>query len=119
MNRTVKEATVKRYHYESHEQLETHLQLFVDAYNHARPIKALRGFAPYEAVCRTWTKTKPVQPRPVKPHPGTEQLVLRLYSLRLLDQLWFRHRPGHLVFYTVESRQSRDSPQRSEPEQVD
>jgi hypothetical protein len=26
MNRTLKEATVKRYHYESHDQLRTHLQ---------------------------------------------------------------------------------------------
>ena len=36
MNRTIKEATVKRYHYDSHEQLRRHLDLFIDAYNHAR-----------------------------------------------------------------------------------
>ena len=29
MNRTLKDATVKRYHYESHDQLRTHLQLFL------------------------------------------------------------------------------------------
>ena len=29
MNRTIKEATVKRYHYETHEQLKAHLADFV------------------------------------------------------------------------------------------
>jgi transposase InsO family protein len=56
MNRTLKEATVKRYHYESHGQLRTHLQLFLDAYNHARRLKTLRGLTPYEHVLRVWTK---------------------------------------------------------------
>ena len=43
MNRTIKDATVKRYFYKSHEQLRTHLRDFVDAYNFAegsRPSKA-------------------------------------------------------------------------------
>lgn len=56
MNRTLKDATVKRYHYDTHEQLERHLQLFVDAYNHARRLKTLRGLTPYEFVCGVWTK---------------------------------------------------------------
>jgi transposase InsO family protein len=43
MNRTLKDATVKRYHYDSHDQLRAHLQLFVDAYNHARRLKTVRG----------------------------------------------------------------------------
>lgn len=29
MSRTIKDATVKRYHYGSHEQLRSHYQLFV------------------------------------------------------------------------------------------
>ena len=33
MNRTIKEATVKRYHYDSHQQLDAHLCVFIDAYN--------------------------------------------------------------------------------------
>ncbi len=33
MNRTIKDATVKRYHYGSHDELRRHLQLFHDAYN--------------------------------------------------------------------------------------
>ena len=56
MNRTIKDATVKRYHYDSHDQLRDHLQLFVDAYNHARRLKTLRGLTPYEFICRAWTK---------------------------------------------------------------
>jgi hypothetical protein len=31
MNRTIKDATVKRYHYENHDDLRRHLQLFIDA----------------------------------------------------------------------------------------
>ena len=56
MNRTIKDATVKRYHYDTHEQLRAHLQLFVDAYNHARRLKTLRGLTPYEQVLKVWTK---------------------------------------------------------------
>jgi transposase InsO family protein len=36
MNRTIKDATVKRYHYESHHQLIRHLDDFVAAYNFGR-----------------------------------------------------------------------------------
>jgi hypothetical protein len=56
MNRTIKDATEKCYHYDSHEQLQAHLPLFVDAYNHARRLKTLPGLNPYEFICQTWTK---------------------------------------------------------------
>jgi transposase InsO family protein len=56
MNRTIKEATVKRYHYDSHDELRAHLQLFVDAYNYARRLKTLRGLTPYEFINHAWTK---------------------------------------------------------------
>ncbi len=55
MNRTIKEATVKRYHYETHDQLRQHLTDFVAAYNFARCLKTLRGLTPYEAICKAWT----------------------------------------------------------------
>ena len=55
MNRTIKEATVKRYHYDSHDQLRTHLSNFVDAYNFARRLKTLKGLTPYEFICKCWT----------------------------------------------------------------
>jgi transposase InsO family protein len=56
MNRTIKDATVRRYYYDSHDQLRHHLQLFLDAYNHARRLKTLRGLTPYEYICKTWTE---------------------------------------------------------------
>ena len=56
MNCTLKDATNKRYHYESHDELRAHLQLFLDASNHARRLKALRGLTPYEFTCRAWTQ---------------------------------------------------------------
>ena len=56
MSRTLKDATVKRYHDASHKQLRSHLQLFVDACNHARRLKTLRGLTPYELVRQAWTK---------------------------------------------------------------
>ncbi len=57
MNRTIKDATVRRYHYDSHDQLRAHLQLFLDAYNYGRRLKTLRGLTPYEFVCKAWTKS--------------------------------------------------------------
>ncbi len=55
MNRTIKDATVKRFHYDSHEQLRRHLQNFIDAYNFGRRLKTLRGLTPYEFTCKQWT----------------------------------------------------------------
>jgi hypothetical protein len=52
MNRTIKEATVKRLHYERHAQLHTHLADFTVACNFARRIKNLSGFAPCEYICK-------------------------------------------------------------------
>ncbi len=55
MNRTIKDATVKRFHYDTHDQLTSHLTDFVCAYNYARRLKTLKGLTPYEAICRAWT----------------------------------------------------------------
>ena len=55
MNRTIKEATVKRFHYDDHAQLRQHLAEFVDAYNFGRRLKTLKGLTPYEATCKQWT----------------------------------------------------------------
>jgi len=56
MNRTLKEATVKRYYYETHDQLRHHLADFISAYNFARRLKTLKGLTPYEHICQAWTK---------------------------------------------------------------
>lgn len=55
MNCTIKDATVKRFYYESHSQLRQHLADFVSAYNYARRLKTLNGLTPYEFICKTWT----------------------------------------------------------------
>jgi hypothetical protein len=46
MNGAIKDATVKRYFYETHDQLRTHLRDFVDAYNFTRRLKT-SGASPH------------------------------------------------------------------------
>ena len=53
MNRTLKEATVKRYHYGTHDELREHLKNFVDAYNYAKRLKTL---TPFEHIVKGWTE---------------------------------------------------------------
>ena len=72
MNRTIKDATVKRYFYESHDQLRSHLRDFVSAYNFARRLKTLKGLTPYEFVCKAWNFTAPtIQTQPAPENAGT------------------------------------------------
>lgn len=65
MNRTLKEATVRRFHYDTHRQLEGHLADFVNAYNFAKRLQTLKGLTPYEFICKTWTS----QPQLFKANP--------------------------------------------------
>ncbi|HWI70286.1 MAG TPA: IS481 family transposase [Nitrospiraceae bacterium] len=71
MNRTIKEATVKRYHYDSHGQFEAHLADFVSAYNFGRRLKTLNGLTPYEFICKVWTQEpKRFRLNPLQQMPG-------------------------------------------------
>ena len=54
MNRTINDATVKRFHYDDHDQLRRRLADFVSAYNFARRLKTLKGLTPYEGICKEW-----------------------------------------------------------------
>ena len=54
MNRTIKDATVKRYFYETHDQLCIHLRDFVDAYNFAKRL----NIRPSEAAPLTSSSAK-------------------------------------------------------------
>lgn len=54
MNRTLKEATVYRYFYDTHQQLREHLATFLMAYNFAKRLKTLKGLTPYEYICQQW-----------------------------------------------------------------
>ncbi len=57
-NRTLKDGTIKKYHYNSVEQLEKHLQEFVIAYNFAKRLKSLRFKNPFEFIIEKF-KEKP------------------------------------------------------------
>ncbi|GAB2664250.1 hypothetical protein GCM10009743_45590 [Kribbella swartbergensis] len=71
MNRTIKDATVKRYHYDSHDQLRQHLNDFVSAYNFGRRLKTLKGLTPYEYICKIWTaEPKRFRLNPLHQMPG-------------------------------------------------
>lgn len=72
MNRTIKEATVKRYYYNSHDQLRQHLYSFVNAYNFAKRLKSLKGLTPYEFIIKSWK----AEPKRFKVNPN--QHILRL-----------------------------------------
>ena len=54
MNRTLKEATVHRYFYETHRQLREHLTTFLAAYNFAKRLKTLKSLTSYEVICQQW-----------------------------------------------------------------
>jgi len=56
MNRTIKDATVKTFHYDTLDSLKAHVLAFVAAYNFAKHLKALRWRTPFEAICDAWTK---------------------------------------------------------------
>ena len=83
MNRTIKDATVKRDFYETHDQLRAHLQNFVDAYNFARKLKTLKGLTPYEFVCKAWTsEPQRLQTQSAPANAGTKQLSLLCGHIR-------------------------------------
>lgn len=51
MNRTIKDAAVKRFCYDSHAQLRTRLDDFPAACNFVQRLKTLKGLRPYEYIC--------------------------------------------------------------------
>ncbi|KAF0220434.1 MAG: integrase catalytic [Rhodospirillaceae bacterium] len=74
MNRTVKDATVKAFHYEDLESLKAHVLAFVTAYNFAKHLKALRWRTPFQAICDAWTKDPSIfkiNPHHLIPGPHT------------------------------------------------
>jgi transposase InsO family protein len=74
MNRTLKDATVNRYFYDSHQQLREHLATFLLAYNCARRLKTLKGLTPYEYICQQW------QQHPDRFHLDPHHYKLGLYT---------------------------------------
>ncbi len=54
MNRSVKEATIKVFHYPNLDALKAHILAFVRACNFAKHLKALRWRTPFQAMCDAW-----------------------------------------------------------------
>jgi transposase InsO family protein len=74
MNRTVKEATIKTFHYPDLQALKAHVLAFVTAYNFAKHLKALRWRTPFQAVLDAWTKDPSIfkiDPHHLIPGPNT------------------------------------------------
>lgn len=74
INRTVKDATVRAFHYETLDSLKAHLDAFITAYNFAKHLKSLRWRTPFHAICDAWTKD-PI-PFIINPH----QLIPGLHT---------------------------------------
>ena len=72
MNGILKEATVKKYHYGSHQELQRHLNSFLDAYNFAKRLKSLKGLTPYEEILKWWKN----EPERFKDQPHHHNLGL-------------------------------------------
>ncbi|WP_425266789.1 integrase core domain-containing protein [Ectopseudomonas oleovorans] len=74
MNRTVKEATIKSFHYPDFDALKAHVRAFVTAYNFAKHLKALRWRTPFKTICDAWTRTPDrfkLEPHHLIPGPHT------------------------------------------------
>ena len=56
-NRTIKEATVQRLHYQTTTELNEHLQTFILTCNHPKRLKILRRLTPNEFARKQWQKT--------------------------------------------------------------
>ena len=74
MNRTVKDATTRTYHYPSLDALRAHVLAFVSAYNFAKHLKALRLRTPFQSICDAWQRAPSsfkIKPRHLIPGPDT------------------------------------------------
>ena len=74
MNRTIKDATIRAFHYPDLDSLKAHVLAFVRTYNFAKHLKALRWKTPFEAIAHAWTKDPSIftiSPRHLIPGPNT------------------------------------------------
>lgn len=74
MNRTIKEATIKAFHYPDLHSLKAHVLAFVCAYNFAKHLKALRWRTPFQAITDAWSRNPApfkINPRHLIPGPNT------------------------------------------------
>ncbi|MBA2724144.1 MAG: IS481 family transposase [Methylibium sp.] len=74
MNRTIKDTTIKAFHYPDLDSLKAHVLAFVSAYNFAKHLKALRWRTPFQAITDAWLKDHApfkIDPRHLIPGPHT------------------------------------------------
>jgi transposase InsO family protein len=62
MNRTLRDATVKKDSYQTHQHLKEHLHAFQMAYNFAKRLKALKGLTPTNTSVNAGKKNRSVLP---------------------------------------------------------
>jgi hypothetical protein len=76
MNRTIKKASVKRFYYDSHDQLRRPLAEFLAACNSARRLKTLKGLTPSQCLCKIYSQqTTAVHAQPAPAKARTKQLA--------------------------------------------
>jgi transposase InsO family protein len=76
MNRTIKDATVKRLHYDDHDQLRNHLANFISAYNFGRRLKTPKRPHALRVHLQTMdNRTRKVHPKSHPSNAGTEHLA--------------------------------------------
>ena len=81
MNRTTKQATMKRFHHDDHDQLRSHLADFITTYSFGRRSKTLNGLTPDEFICKCRTS----QPErsslnPLYQRQGLNKQTARIFS---------------------------------------
>ena len=98
MNRTIKDATVKRFHYNDHDQLRNHLANFISAYNFGRRLKTLKGLTPYEYICKVSTS----EPERFKLNPSCKMTGLNNLGQNTIDEHEFCEMPS--IFLNAKDR---------------
>ena len=98
MNRTIKDATVKRDFHETHDQLRTHPRDFVDAYNFARRPKDPQRPHPIRIRLQSLDfKASEIQPQSAPENAGTKQVGYGGGARRLAVAVGRRQLPAHLA----------------------
>jgi len=95
MNRTVKDAAIKAFHYPGLDALKARVLTFITAYNFAKHLKALRWRTPFQAVCDAWTKDPAIFK--VNPHPSSRDYTIGAASLPMKCSSEARHFAPRLV----------------------
>jgi hypothetical protein len=92
MSRTIKDATVKRFHSDSHDQLRAHLGDFRAACNFARRLKTLGGLTPCEHLCKLRTsESDKFIVNPIHQMPGLNSPARPSCAREALDRIGALH----------------------------